>query len=108
MHPFPPPARPDPYPPAPPDDEPPDAELDDDVAEVDLVDEVAAGDVVKVTWWDTANQADVVRYGTVVDVPDEGAVVAYFAEVTHPIPLDPTVHERDDAPRLEVVAPASD
>jgi hypothetical protein len=94
---FPPPPPPGP-PPAPPVDEQPDVAADT-VAGVSVM----VGDVVKVVWFDTGLQADVVRYGTVVDVDETGARVAYFAEVTDPIPLDPDVHERVDAPRVEVI-----
>jgi hypothetical protein len=65
------------------------------------------GDVVKVSHRDpySGRGDEVERFGQVVDVDVDGAVrVAYFVEVSDPIPLDPTVHGRDDAPRVEIVS----
>lgn len=95
MHDYPPP--PDPATAVP--GAPPDA-LEDHVGDEYVGDELVRGDLVVVTTWDTAAQVDVVRHGLVVDVVDEGVRVAWLDDVSHPIPLDPGVDARVDAPRV--------
>jgi hypothetical protein len=91
------------------DPNPLDQDLDDelDVDPGPQTDEDPAatlGQLVKVTHFDTANMVDIVQYGTVVDVLDEGVVVGLFPQVVGPLPLDHTCHERIDAPRVEILA----
>lgn len=83
------------------------SELHDDVDQVDET-RVRRGDVVSVSWLDTATLEDSVRYGTVVDVVDDetsgpAVRVGWFTDVSDPLPLDHTIHGRDDAPRVEVL-----
>lgn len=87
-----------------------DQDKDTDLDDVDVVDDCGyrVGDIVTVTHLDTSTQLDVVQYGTVVDVaddPDSGPAVrvAWFPEVTDPIPLNHELHERVDAPRVQLV-----
>ncbi len=71
--------------------------------QADVVD-VAVGDLVTVTYLDGSTGVDVVRMGLVVERvegdPCPAVAVAYLPEPTAPIPLDPSVHGRDDAPRV--------
>lgn len=80
---------------------------DGELAELD--DQIAVGDVVTVRWLDTATGADVVHYGTVVDVlhQDSGPAVrvGLFGQVSAPLPLDHELHGRIDAPRVSRAMP---
>lgn len=72
----------------------------------ELADELTpvVGDFVAVSWQDPYDGREVIKQGVVVDVDDGGAVrVGYFAEVTGPLPLDHTAHDREDAPRVRVL-----
>jgi hypothetical protein len=59
------------------------------------------GALVDVVYLDAAG-GRVVRLAQVVDVVDDAVVVTYLNEVSDPIPLDHTVHGRDDAVRVEL------
>lgn len=85
-------------------------DTDDDVDEPGGSREPGRGDLVVVRHQDLTSGigADVERYGVVVECVDlEGSGpavrVAWLDEPTAPIPLDHTVHNRDDAPRVELV-----
>jgi hypothetical protein len=104
MHPDPHPGAHDETWPSPPPAPDVDEDLVEDQGDVDDVGDdprAQVGAVVDVVHLDAAGER-VVRPGQVVDVVDDAVVVAYFGEVSHPIPLDHTVHGRDDAVRVEL------
>jgi hypothetical protein len=96
-------------PPAPKESTPPAPDDDDHQADAAAVDRPNPGDLVVVRWQDLANPGrEVARYGAVVAVLDQEGTgpavrVGWFSETSDPLPLDHTVHDRDDAPRVEVL-----